>query len=100
MSTTSLLAMAYQPSHASEKNIILVAILDWRLAMTQFRLDVSRETGAATLWMATEETACGFKPILAWPSIEGVREFALMLLEIDRSREEEKHGPLIQTRAS
>ena len=54
--------------------------------MTNFRLDVSRETGEAKLWMATNETACGYKPILAWPSMDGVREFARMLLEIDRYR--------------
>ena len=58
--------------------------------MTNFRLDVSRETGEATLWMATEETACGYKPILAWPSIDGTREFAHMLLGICNSRKEEK----------
>jgi len=57
--------------------------------MTNFRLDVSRETGEATLWMATDETACGYKPILAWPSIDGVREFARMLLGIDRYRRDE-----------
>jgi len=54
--------------------------------MTHFRLDVSRETGAATLWMETEETVCSFKPILAWPSMEGVTDFALMLLEIAHRR--------------
>ena len=57
--------------------------------MTSFRLDVSRETGEATLWMATDETACGYKPILAWPNIDGVKEFAQMLLEIDRYRKGE-----------
>ncbi|MDY6893511.1 MAG: hypothetical protein SVO26_07360 [Chloroflexota bacterium] len=41
--------------------------------MTDFRLDVSRDTGEATLWMAAEETACGYKPILAWPGMDGVR---------------------------
>ena len=60
--------------------------------MTQFRLDVSRETGTATLWMATEETACGYKPVLAWPSMEGVRDFALMLLDIDHRRKEDAVG--------
>ena len=57
--------------------------------MTNFRLDVSRETGEATLWMATDETACGYKPILAWPSMDGVREFARMLLGIDSYRRDE-----------
>jgi hypothetical protein len=60
--------------------------------MTHFRLDVSSETGEATLWMETDETACGYKPVLAWPSMEGVREFAHMLLEIDRTRQEERYG--------
>jgi hypothetical protein len=54
--------------------------------MIQFRLDVSQVTGEATLWMESGETACGYKPILAWPSMDGVREFAWMLLEIDRTR--------------
>jgi hypothetical protein len=62
--------------------------------MTQFRLDISRETGAATLWMATEETACGFQPILAWPSLEGVRDFALMLLDIDCRRKGESENDI------
>jgi hypothetical protein len=61
--------------------------------MTEFRLDVSWETGVATLWMAAEEMACGYKPILAWPSMDGVRDFALMLLEIDRSRGGGMPGP-------
>jgi hypothetical protein len=57
--------------------------------MTNFRLDVSRETGTATLWMATNDTACGYKPVLAWPSMDGVKEFAQMLLEIERYRKGE-----------
>jgi len=57
--------------------------------MTNFRLDVSRETGTATLWMATKETACGYKPVLAWPSMDGVKEFAQMLLEIEHYRKGE-----------
>jgi hypothetical protein len=68
--------------------------------MTNFRLDVSRETGEATLWMETQETACGYKPILAWPSMNGVKEFAHMLLEIDRSRKEETHEQLNSTQPS
>jgi hypothetical protein len=68
--------------------------------MAEFRLDVSRETGAATLWMATEETACGYKPVLSWPSMEGVRDFALMLLEIDHRRKEETDSQFGNTRAS
>ena len=68
--------------------------------MTQFRLDVSRETGAATLWMAAEETACGYKPVLAWPSMGGAREFVLMLLAIYDSRKEEVHDSCHHTQAS
>jgi len=68
--------------------------------MTHFRLDVSQETGAATLWMATEETACGFKPVLAWLSMEDVREFAHMLLKIDHRRKEEIRDPCGQVQAS
>jgi hypothetical protein len=70
------------------------------MTLTQFRLDVSRETGAATLWMATEETTCGFKPVLAWPDMEGVRDFALMLLAIDHGRRREAgHGLAARERA-
>jgi hypothetical protein len=68
--------------------------------MTNFRLDVSRETGEATLWMEAEETACGYKPVLAWPSMDGVRDFALMLLEIDHRRRGEIRVPYRQVPAS
>lgn len=68
--------------------------------MTNFRLDVSRDTGEATLWMATEETACGYKPVLAWPGMDGVRDFALMLLEIDHRRRGEIRDPCIQAQSS
>jgi hypothetical protein len=60
--------------------------------MTNFRLDVSQETGEATLWMEAKETACGYKPVLAWPSMNGVREFAQMLLTIDRCRKGENEN--------
>ena len=49
--------------------------------MTHFRLDVSKQTGTATLWMAAD-TPCGFKPVIGWPNIDGVKEFAEMLLDI------------------
>ena len=68
--------------------------------MTNFRLDVSRETGEATLWMEAEETACGYKPVLAWPSMDGVRDFALMLLEIDHYRREGGRDTCSQIQAS
>ena len=68
--------------------------------MTHFRLDVSCETGAVTLWMATGETACGFKPALAWSSMDDVREFAHMLLKIDHHRGEENRDFYSQLQAS
>ena len=68
--------------------------------MTNFRLDVSRDTGEATLWIEAEETACGYKPVLAWPSMDGVRDFALMLLEIDHCRRGEIRDPCGQVQAS
>ena len=55
-----------------------------------FRLDVSRNTGTATLWMAMEESPYGFKPILTWARTEGIPEFAEMLLGIYRRAEPKK----------
>jgi len=60
--------------------------------MTHFRLDVSRQTGTATLWMATD-TPCGFKPVIGWPSIGGVKEFAEMLLDIYYRRQTGQENP-------
>jgi hypothetical protein len=54
--------------------------------MTNFRLDVSRQTGAATPWIA-DDTPCGFKPVLGWPSMDGMKEFAEMLLDIYYQRQ-------------
>ena len=56
--------------------------------MTLFRIDVSRETEAVTVWM---EAPCGFKPIIGWARLEGVKEFAEMLLEFYNSRKEESN---------
>jgi len=44
-----------------------------------FRLDASRNTGMATLWMAMEESPYGFKPILGWAGTESIVRFAEML---------------------
>lgn len=60
--------------------------------MSLFRLDVSRETGMATLLVAAIGSPCSFKPILSWPSTEGVKKFAEVLLEMYRAAEE-KRGP-------
>ena len=55
--------------------------------MTLFQIDVSRETGVVMLWM---EAPCGFKPIIGWAHLDGVKEFAEMLLDFYNSRKEEK----------
>ena len=54
--------------------------------MTLFRIDVSRETGVVMVWM---EAPCGFKPIIGWAHLEGVKEFAEILLDFYNSRKEE-----------
>ncbi|MFC1985753.1 hypothetical protein ACFLWC_02020 [Chloroflexota bacterium] len=54
--------------------------------MTHFRIDVSRETGAI---MLLTEAPCGFNPTIGWSHLEGVKEFAEMLLEFYNSRKEE-----------
>ncbi|MBC8429337.1 MAG: hypothetical protein H8D89_00010 [Dehalococcoidia bacterium] len=56
--------------------------------MTTFRIDVSRETGTVTLWM---EAPCGFKPIIGWAHVEGVKEFGDMLLDFYNARKEDNH---------
>ncbi|MGD9115878.1 MAG: hypothetical protein PVJ61_01660 [Dehalococcoidia bacterium] len=62
--------------------------------MTHFRLDVSHQNGTATLWMAAD-TPCGFRKVLDWPDMDGVREFAEMLLGIyyQRRLERGETGP-------
>ena len=51
--------------------------------MALFRVDVSRETGEVVLLIATN---CGFKPVMGWPSTDGLKEFAEMLLDIYHRR--------------
>ena len=55
--------------------------------MAHFRIDVSRQTGEIMLFM---EAPCGFKPIVGWPHLEGVKEFADMLINFYNSRKEER----------
>ena len=55
--------------------------------MTHFRLDVSRETGAVMLWV---EAPCGFKPIIGWAHLDGVKEFGEMILDFYNGRKEER----------
>jgi len=58
--------------------------------MSLFRLDVSIKTGMATLLIAVRGTPCGFKPIFTWPSTEGIKKFAEVLLEMYRTTEEKR----------
>ena len=51
--------------------------------MTTFRMDVHRRSGEVMLWL---ETLYGPKPIMGWADLEGVREFAEMLLDFHSSR--------------
>jgi len=55
--------------------------------MTVFQMDVSRELGTVMLWM---EAPCGMRPIIGWADLEGVKEFAEMLLDFYNGRKEEK----------
>ena len=55
--------------------------------MTLFRIDVSRKTGEVMLWM---ETGRGCRPIIGWPSMGGLREFAEMLLDVYSHRKGEE----------
>jgi len=52
-------------------------------------MDVSRDTGSVTLYI---EAGCGFRPIIGWHSLDGVKEFATMLLDLYQRRIEETHA--------
>lgn len=55
--------------------------------MTVFRIDVHRKSGEVLMWI---ETLCGLRPIIGWADLEGVKEFAEMLLDFYNRRKEEK----------
>jgi hypothetical protein len=55
--------------------------------MTFFRIGVNRESGAVTIWI---EAPCGMKPIIVCGDLEGVKEFAEMLLDFYNTGKEEK----------
>lgn len=59
--------------------------------MSNFKVDVCRQTGTTTLWMAAN-TPCGFRMVLGWPDIDGMKEFAEMLLDI-YYQQREQAGP-------
>ena len=52
--------------------------------MDRFKLGISRKTGFATLWVATDESPCGYTPLIGWNNIHGLKEFAEMLLDMYR----------------
>ena len=55
--------------------------------MTFFQIGVNKKSGTVTIWM---ETPCGSRPILVCPDLDGVKEFAEMLLNFCNDRKEEK----------
>jgi len=61
-----------------------ITMIDTKLAV--FRVDVSKETGQVMLLV---ETGCGMRPVMGWPSINGMEDFTIALLGIC-SHEEEK----------
>lgn len=54
--------------------------------LANMQVEVSKETGEVMLFI---ETACGLRPVIGWPNIIGMEDFALALLGIC-SREGEK----------
>jgi hypothetical protein len=54
--------------------------------VTIFQINVNQKSGAVTIFM---EAQCGLKPILVCAELEGVREFAEMLLNFYNSRKKE-----------
>ena len=52
--------------------------------MNRFKLGISRKAGFVTLWMATNELPCGYTPLIGWSNINGLKEFAEMLLDMYR----------------
>jgi hypothetical protein len=45
----------------------------------RFRVDAYRETGELMLLI---ETQCGYRPVMGWPDIASLREFAEMLMNV------------------
>jgi len=43
------------------------------------RVDVTKETGEVMLLV---ETTCGFRPVMGWPDVSGLKDFANNLLRI------------------
>jgi hypothetical protein len=51
--------------------------METRLA--NFQVEVSKETGEVMLLI---ETGCGLRPVMGWPDINGMEDFAMALLSI------------------
>ncbi len=60
--------------------------------MSLFRLDVCKRTGQTTLLIAARGSPCGFKPVFIWPSTDGIKKFAEMLLDLHRAAEEKSNS--------
>ena len=59
--------------------------------LATFRIDVSRETGHVALLIKTE---CGMRPVMSWPNINGMEDFAVSLLEICSQVQQKTNYPL------
>jgi hypothetical protein len=53
----------------------------------KFKLAVSKKNGLTTLLMASPDSSDGYTPIIGWSDIQGLREFAEMLLEMYRNKQ-------------
>jgi len=51
--------------------------METKLACMQ--VEVSKETGEVMLLI---ETACGLRPVMGWPDVNGMEDFAMGLLSI------------------
>jgi hypothetical protein len=60
-----------------------MAVTDTKLAV--FQVDVSKETGQVMLLI---ETGCGMRPVMGWPDISGMENFARVLLDICSHRKD------------
>lgn len=54
-----------------------------------FRVDVSRETGQVMLFI---ETGCGMRPVMGWPNLSVMGDFAKTLLGMCSDAKEDRQG--------
>ena len=62
-------------------------MMDTKLAV--FRVDVSQETRQVMLLI---ETDCGMRPVMGWPNINMMGDFAKVLLGICSNAEKKDYG--------